>query len=403
MRLLSTREAQMSVKNLQNSQLKIGIIGAGPAGSLAAYLLSKKGHHVQVLERKKSVQRNVCGEYLCPKGVELLDRLNLLKLLASDFLPLYGMVLASPDNDVIPSYFPETHKREQGLSLNRALFDQRLVELAKQSGAEILFDKVVLHAAFLPEKEQWIVSTEKEDFRYDLLIAADGRQSKIGHLLGHQKSINTDRVALHCYLPRKNERGLRLGEMHIFKNGSYCGLDPVSDDAVNFSIVCDSALLKINRPEEIINRAIKSSSRLSMMFDPVSKDEEIRIVTTLKNNNSFIAGDHLAYIGDAAGFIDPLTGEGIYNALLSAELLSKSLEKEKNIGQALSSYKRKKKVLSFQKNLINHFFQFLIKRPLLIRLTVNFLNKSPARANHFIGIVGNIHSPILGIIKMLRA
>lgn len=260
-----------------------------------------------------------------------------------------------------------------------------------------------MSVSFLPQQEQWLVSTEQETFQYDLLIAADGRQSKIGHLLGHLKKINTDRVALHCYLPRKTERGLRLGEMHILENGRYCGLDPVSDNSVNFSIVCESSALKGSLPEEIINHAIKNSQRLSMMFDQISGNEEIRIVTTLKNNNSFIAGNRLAYVGDAAGFIDPLTGEGIYNALLSALLLSESLKKENTLNQALLNYKRKKVFLSFQKNMINHFFQFLIKRPVLIRLTVKFLRKSPERANHFIGIVGNIHTPIMGIIKMLRA
>ena len=60
-------------------------------------------------------------------------------------------------------------------------------------------------------------------------------------------------------------------------------------------------------------------------------------------------------------------------------------------------------ILSLQKNMLNHFFQFLIRRPLLVGLVVKFLNKSPERANHFIGIIGNIHTPIQGIIKMLRA
>lgn len=393
----------MSVKNLNGFKLKIGIVGAGPAGALAAYLLAKAGHDVELLERKKTIQRKVCGEYLCPKGVELLDKLDLQEVLAADFLPLYGMVLASAENDVIPSYFPHTNRKEQGLSLNRAVFDQRIIELAQKAGAKVLFDKAITSASFLPDKKQWVITTDQESFYYDLLIAADGRQSKIGHLLGHLKKINTDRVALHCYLPRKTERGLRLGEMHILGNGRYCGLDPIDDDSVNFSIVCESAALKSNRPEEIINQTINKSQRLSMMFDPISNDEEIRIVTTLKNENSFIAGNQLAYVGDSAGFIDPLTGEGIYNALLSAHLLSESISQEDNLDQALSNYKKKKIILSFQKNLINHFFQFLIRKPFLIRLTVKFLNKSPARANHFIGIVGNIHTPIIGIIKMLKA
>ena len=393
----------MSVENLKNNPLNIVIVGAGPAGSLAAYLLALRGHKVQVLERKKSIERKVCGEYLCPKGVDLLEQLNLLNHLGAGFSPLHGMVLVSPENEVIPSYFPHVHKKEKGLSLNREIFDQRLVDLATMKGADILFERIVTSVVFDQEKRQWAVHTDKESFECDLLIAADGRQSKIGHLLKHSREAITDRVALHCYLPRKTHHGLRLGEMHILENGSYCGLDPIDDDHVNFSIVCNASLLKNHRPEEIINQTIAGSKRLQEMFDFISRKTEIRIVSSLKNSNSFIAGDHLAYLGDAAGFIDPLTGEGIYNALLSASLLIESIDKNHGLDLALAEYKRKKKILSLQKNMLNHFFQFLIRRPLLVGLVVKFLNKSPERANHFIGIIGNIHTPIQGIIKMLRA
>lgn len=393
----------MSVEKLKKNSLKIGIIGAGPAGSLAAYFLASAGHSVEILERKQEIERKVCGEYLCPKGVELLSKLGLLERLTAGFLPLKGMVLVSPNQDVIQSFFPCSTKEEKGLSLNRAIFDQRLVDLAKEAGAQVLLKKVVVGASFDQDKSQWAVRTEDEIFSYDLLLAADGRQSKVGHLLKHLKNINTDRVALHCYLPRKIEHGKRLGEMHILTNGSYCGLDPVSDDSVNFSIVCNSAFLKIYRPKEIINQAITTSTRLSAMFDPINEDTEIRIVTTLKNQNGFVAGNQLAYLGDAAGFIDPLTGEGIYNALLSATLLADELQKSSSTKEALANYKRTKKRLSFEKNLLNHFFQFLIKNPILIGLTVKFLKKSPERANHFIGIIGNIHTPLSGIIKMLKA
>lgn len=128
------------------------------------------------------------------------------------------------------------------------------------------------------------------------MIVADGRQSKIGHALGHLKPINTKRVAIHCYLPRKIDRGQRLGEMHIMSDNRYCGLDPISDDEVNFSIVCDSKLLHKQSVLAIINTAISNSKRLSAMFDLVGEDklDQIKIVTSLKNENKFIAGNNLA-------------------------------------------------------------------------------------------------------------
>ncbi|MEA9355778.1 NAD(P)/FAD-dependent oxidoreductase [Bacteriovorax sp. PP10] len=394
----------MSLAKLENNKLKIGIVGAGPAGSMSAYFLASQGHAVTLFERKKEVERKVCGEYLCPEGVRLLEELNLFDRLCAGFEELNGMVLVSPTNISIPSYFPQTDKKKvnKGLSLNRKIFDQRLLGLALETGAVLLKDTTVTRVV-QNTNQKWTVIANEENYEFDLLIAADGRQSKIGHTLKHLKFIDTKRAAIHCYLSRKVDRGQRLGEMHILNENRYCGLDPISDDEVNFSVVCDSKRLKKNTPQNIINEVLASSIRLNQMFDPVDDNTEIKVVTSLKNKNLYIAGNGLAYVGDAAGFIDPLTGEGIYNALLTSKLLKESIEQSENMNHALALYKRKKNNLSFQKNILNNFFQFLIKRPLLVNLTAVFLKKSQKRANHFIGIIGNIHGPLTGFIKMLKA
>lgn len=397
----------MSFKIIKNRELKVGIVGAGPAGAMAAYLLASKGHSVTLLERKKSVDRKVCGEYLCPEGVKLLEEHKLLERLCTGFDELYGMVLVSPTDIMVPSYFPKKggDKKRMGLSLNRKVFDQKILKLALDSGAQLIAEKTIVNAVQDQDKKWVVQDSENAKYEFDLLIVADGRQSKIGHSLGHLRPIDTKRVAIHCYLPRKLDRGQRLGEMHILDDNRYCGLDPISDDEVNFSIVCDSQLLKKEGALAIINKAISHSKRLSSMFDLLdeAKSDEIKIVSSLKNKNDFIAGNNLAYVGDAAGFIDPLTGEGIYNALLSSHLLVSNIEEYLEMDVALANYKKQKKRLGFQKNILNHFFQFLIKKPLLVNLTARYLKKSPGRANHFIGIIGNVHNPVVGLIKMLAA
>lgn len=391
----------MSASNFNHKNLSVGIVGAGPAGTLLGYLLAREGHRVYLFERKQKTDRKVCGEYLCPRGVELLEQLDLLKAVCGEFLPLYGMVLVSPDNDVVPAYFPRPRGSERGLSVNRKVFDQNLLNLATDSGVEFFNDTTVTKVERMKD-DRWKVQTADSEFLFDLLVAADGRQSKIAHSLGHIKEINTQRAAIHCFLPRKTEKGNRMGEMHIFSNQSYCGLDPVRDEEVNFSIVCNSERLKREKPVQIINETIKHSERLSSMFDLVDETKtEIKIVTCLKNENSFVAGNGLAYVGDAAGFIDPLTGEGIYNALLSSVILVESIQRNSNLESALQLYKSKKRKMSFQKTVLNNFFQFLIKRPALVNLTAWYLKKSQAKADNFIGIIGNIHSPVLGGWKML--
>lgn len=393
----------MSGQKIEKNKLKIGIVGAGPAGAMAAYLFAKDGYSVEVLERKSKVERKVCGEYLCPKGVELIDDLGLSDILIADFSKLEGMILVSPDGVEIPTYFPETTSFNYGVSLNREIFDSRILNLAQKEGVNVLFNQTVREVSYNSIDSTWYVITEEKTYEYDLLFVADGRQSKIGHFLKQVTNVQSKRVALHCYLPRKSALGLRMGEMHIFSDGSYCGLDPIDDGHINFSIVCDSTKLKTQKPEEIINSAIACSSRLSKLFDGHLKHEDIKVVTSLKNINNFISGNGLAYLGDAAGFIDPLTGEGIYNALSSATLLHKAFKENNEVELALSEYKKNKIKISKQKTVINNIFQSVIRSTFAVTVLSYFLSKSQHRANVFIGIIGNIYSPVNGLLKMLIA
>ncbi|MBY0416130.1 MAG: FAD-dependent monooxygenase, partial [Bdellovibrionales bacterium] len=277
-------------------KLKIAVVGAGPAGSMTAYLMALKGHEVTLFERKREIDRKVCGEYLCPEGVALLSKLEILKKVTPHFQELHGMVLNSPSGLSIKSFFPDSKKSyKNGLSVNRKEFDKNLINLAITSGVTFLKDFQVTKVE-LNSKNCWDLVANDEHFEFDFLVAADGRQSKIGSLLSHISPVDTKRVAIHCFLPRKIDRGQRLGEMHILNNRRYCGLDPVSDDEVNFSIVCDSEKLKATNAIAIINDVIKDSKRLSEMFDMIDQRTEIKIVTSLKNKNHFIAGSKLAYV-----------------------------------------------------------------------------------------------------------
>jgi flavin-dependent dehydrogenase len=384
-----------------NKKLKIGIVGAGPAGSFTSLLLSRQGHDVVVFEKKSIITRRLCGEYLCPKGVELLENYQLKEKFCENFLLLNGMILASPDEIVVSCDFPQTQKSWSGIALNRELFDQRIIDEAKKNGVAINLNTTV--NSIYKQNEKWIISTNEEQVVVDLLIAADGRGSNIAKILGHSAKIDTSRIAIHFYLPRNSFQGLRYGEMHIFNDGSYCGLNPINDNEVNVSFVVDSSKLKGNNLHDICNNYLRSSKRLKKMFGEISEGVDLKVVTPLINKNLFVAGDGLAYVGDASGFIDPLTGEGIYNALLSGHLISETIKNETTLKDALKVYHKSKKRIQFQKKVLNQIFQNVIKKPLLCHYIALFISKKAARANYFIGIIGNIYSPITGLLKMLLA
>lgn len=382
----------------QNNFSNVCVIGAGPAGSLTAFLLKKSGFNVTLVDRYTRSRRKVCGEYLCPLGVEVLEELKLESVLKG-FEPVNGMKIVSPYNTSFLSFFPSRGGQRKGASVNRQLFDQRLRQLAIDSGCKTKFGENV---EFI-QKEQgsWIVKTANFSGEFDLVVAADGIQSIVAKLLKHRAKTDTKKIALHCYLSfKKRSHYSRLGQMHIFKDGSYVGINPIDQTEVNFSIVCPSEKLRHQNKHDLINDYINSSSELKESFNVVTNNQEIASAGTLKNINFHIASNGIAYVGDSSGFIDPLTGEGIFNAIKSAQILSECLSESPN-EKGLQKYKAIKKKYFREKNILNHFFQALIKMPLACELVARYLRTKQYRANIFVGIIGNIYKPIEGLRKLI--
>ena len=390
-------------------RLKIAIIGAGPAGNFTAYLLASLGHEVHLFEQKTELKRRVCGEYLSPMGVDIIKKHGLKNEILSNFKPLNGMILNDVKNNrVIKAHFPQFIHSSLGASVNRQVFDENILKLALKNNVQYHPNHRLLKLNKKQNGYQLFFDNGDNDsltkgFDCDFLIAADGRNSHIARLLKHSPKVNSERVALHVYLPRKSEHGSRFGEMHIYKDGSYCGLNPISDEEVNFSIVCDSS--EISNKANIIdfmNKKILESDRLSTMFDPIAKETKVKTSSPLSHKNSFIAGENLAYVGDASGFIDPLTGEGITNALLSADLLYNAMVEYDDLSRALTNYKIMKIKVHFQKKILNTIFQYVIRTPQLVTLISSFLQKNKKRADIFIGIIGNIFTPIEGAFRLIK-
>ncbi|MCP4915017.1 MAG: hypothetical protein GY909_18005 [Oligoflexia bacterium] len=386
------------------SKKSVIIIGAGPAGLLSGLLLSDKFEKITIVDRLPGIKRKACGEYLCPRGVELLDELGLLKNFG-DFHGLRGMNIVSPNGVEVLTNFPEVPGFSyKGLSLNREVFEKRLLDIVKSKhNIEVIFNFPVKD--ILNENGTWTVFSQKNNQKLNsnLLIAADGRSSIVAKRLGHLKRVENKRVAIHCFLTKKREQRERFGEMHILEDGSYCGINPINNEEVNFSIVCDNSKVQSFKDKrDLIIESINSSELLKGKFNQPALDEKMNMVFPINAKNTYVAGRNLVYVGDAAGFIDPLTGEGIYNALKSSVFLNESLKSSSNIDSALQKYKRKKQLFFFQKSLLNSFFQIVIRKPWACELIAKFLSKKVQRGDIFVGIIGNIYSPIRGLLKLLK-
>jgi geranylgeranyl reductase family protein len=366
------------------------IIGAGPAGSLTAYLLSRKGFRVGVFDRNAfPVKGKVCGEYLCPAGFDLLKELKIENVL-DGYPKIIGMNLFSPNQQKVDTKFPNN---KFGHGLKREKFDNDLVRLAQQAGAQFHFGVNIDSLDF--KSDSVLVNGNNKQWKSSILVGADGRQSIVGKWIGLQKKIYPKRVAIHAYLKVINGKTSSQGEMHIFADGSYCGINPVDEKFWNFSIVCDaSKIKKYSSIQTLVEDAIHKSERLSSIFD--LSGSEYKVVGKITNSVTKLGcvNKKTVLIGDAGGFVDPLTGEGIYHALLTAKIFSESLSNYQNFSTALGMYEKRIKKDYHKKEVINYFFQWLIRKTFLCNFVAHFLKSRPAARDAFIGLVGNIHSPL---------
>lgn len=381
----------------------VAIIGAGPAGSFAAYKLAKAGHKVIVIERSAGKSRKVCGEYLCPKGVELLAEEGLLSEIKKEFLPLYGMELYTPEGQHVSAKFPHLNGEQAGLALKRDQFDAAIVQLALDAGAEFRFNESLEN--FIQETSDVVVRTDKNQYRAHALIGADGRKSKVASLLKVSETLPEKRVAIHCYL-HTSTKAERMGEMHIFSDGSYAGIDPTGSNEYNLSVVCDGQIVrKLGGLNATLNHYVSQSKNLFERFGHIGHEIQISAASPLQHRVKQIVNKNVALIGDASGFIDPLTGEGIYNAMRSAQLISRVLvtafQEQTPISTALEEYAHEHKKWLSAKSRLNRVFQFIIRQNWLVEAIGRYLRVSASRADTFIGIIGNIYTPGEGLKKLV--
>lgn len=360
----------------------VAVAGGGPAGAFLALQLARGGKSVLLLEAGDKIRRKVCGEYLCPRGVQLLRASGIEAALEGK--PIRGMRLFSPGGIAVETRFPGG---AEGSAVRRDRLDEILLSQAAEAGAELRrgmrLERVVR------EHGHWELAAGGELFHARLLVGADGRQSFVAKSLGVHRPPHSKRAALHFYARTSRENG-NLGEMHILEGGAYVGVCPVGSSELNVSVVCDGSELK-HGARPALERLLARSPYLAGRFLPLAAETQVQAACPLGHAVRDVAGPGWALVGDAAGFLDPLTGEGIYQALESASLLAaRVLDGAPTLHHL---YARDHELAFRAKTRVNRVFQRLIRHPIACDWVGTRLRASQARADAFIGLVGNVHGP----------
>jgi len=304
------------------------VVGAGPAGCAAAALLAREGLRVALLDRSGAPPPKVCGEYLSPGCLPILERIGALNSLRdAGARALHGMIIRTAAGRTLTATYPRdqggVRAPAYGLSVRRAILDPLLLDLAVKHGAEfephfqigdLLWENA--RVAGVRGRHRGGAST----LRSRLVIGADGRNSVVARRLGAvTRHPWLDKVALVGYAAGV-ARAEDCGEIFLGRD-RYCILNPIGPDLTNIGLV----LTRRERPRradpsDFLRRARGAVPGLADRLARARILAPVRCLGPLAYRAAVLSAPGALLIGDAAGFLDPFTGEGIHAALRSAEL-----------------------------------------------------------------------------------
>jgi geranylgeranyl reductase family protein len=336
------------------------VVGAGPAGATLAYELAKRGIGVLVLEKEELPRYKCCAGGVTSKAAKLLD------------FDISGIV-----EDVISEVSftfnldnPYVGQHSQPLIYNvmRDVFDYFLVKRAQQLGAVFMDGHKVTRIQICTDRVD--VSTADDIFRSRLLVGADGAYSIVAKELHMGKSMEYIAGIESEIVVSVEELAKRKSLVHIDLGcipGGYAWVFPKRN---HLSIGAGCLASRAKHLEQNYQNFLNS---LSIGSYTIARSSSHLIPTCTKGMIAW--QDKTLLLGDAAGLTDPLTGEGIYNAIRSALIAAPVIENYIARGKAgLQDYQEviEKKIVS-ELRIARKLSKFFVRFP---RLAFGMLERS---------------------------
>jgi len=379
------------------------VVGAGPAGSTSAQRLARAGFRVALLDARTFPRFKACGEFMSPECLPMLADLGVTaemersgaRAVSAMRLFAHGRTVEGRFVDVGAARAPAAH----GWALRREVFDQVLLESARATPGVEVFEgwRVASLARDAGGRVLGLEACgpggERRAFRAAWTVGADGLRSLVGGQLGAREEIPWLRkLAL-----TTRYAGVPWGaaaEVHFF-DGGYVAAAPVDGGLVSVNVILDmernraAGLTRDARFERSLARLPAIAARLAAgrRVDPV------RGLGPLAARTRAQTFDGAALVGDAAGYVDPVTGEGLFFALRGAALLSEELARalhaRRTDAPALAGYCAGRARELAPRARAALLLQRALRHPWLVRGAARVLAARPGLADVLVSVTGD--------------
>ena len=366
------------------------VIGAGPAGSALAASMARTGASVMLVEAARHPRAKACAEYASPRIVEELIRIGIPPSEWTDAaVPLAGMHLHADGHATMIRYADGRGPRS-AWGVDRRTFDARLASHAVWCGAALRerASLVRLETAHGRVRGGWVRDHEtdtEELVTADWTVGADGVRSTLARLVGVERRVRFPRrlgLVAH-YAGAGGPTG--HGEMHV-GGGGYIGLAPTAGGALNvgMALPLDGAS---GSSRSRFEAAIAALPMVAARLAGAHRISPIRGAAPIGHRVRRVAGPGWLLIGDAAGFVDPFTGEGIHRALRSARGATDALLAGGDVERA---YERERRRAFAAKTALTWLVQGFLVAPPLLRHAVARLEERPRAALRLGSALGDL-------------
>jgi geranylgeranyl reductase family protein len=313
----------------------VAIVGAGPAGAATACHFARAGFQVVLIDQRRFPRDKVCGDFVGPAALEELDQLGLLsQQIFTTATQIRNGALYVNGQKLIGRPFPHIgNLRDYGLCIPRMLLDEAIVNAAVAAGAHLIEEARVIGYESDPTGVTVFYkhADSQKRLRIRLLIGADGSSSLISRALRGAKPARRDTiVAVRAYF-----EGVEgpTDQADLYLNSScfpgYYWLFPTGTNTANVGVgmpleVCHGT--EHQQLGRLLRQLIESDPAIGCrLANAKISDKIVGWPLAIFNPRLPIVDNRVALIGDAAGFINPLSGEGIQYALRSARWCSEAL------------------------------------------------------------------------------
>jgi flavin-dependent dehydrogenase len=304
------------------------VVGAGPAGSAAAAFLAGRGRRVLLLEKDAHIRPKVCGALLSAAAMPSLERLGVRDAVEAIGERVDHGLLHLPRGRPVAFDLPAP-----ALGISRAVLDEILVRRARTLGARSVFGARVVWAGRWPDGRMRVrcrYDGSESELAANGVIGAWGRWDALDRSMRRDFLGDSDRF-FGWSRDYAGDAAWLEGEVRLYVfPGGYCGLSPVEKGGVNFAGVVSGRAWRgaSGGWEGVVERARGANAWLDRdlaLLEPGPAGFRAAGPVFFAEKAAVENGILLA--GDAAGVIDPFSGEGQAAALASGLLAAETLER----------------------------------------------------------------------------